>query len=100
MFAPPQATTAIVRTEPAMESRSGGKFFSKSLSEGPDLDSYFMQQASLVKYQHNPVESAIDAIENLDRGWDGYGAMLISSVVCANAKTFLLSRPANLPIPE
>jgi hypothetical protein len=100
MFIPPQASTAIVHTEPAFELRGSGKFFSKSLMEEPDIDSYLVLQASAVQNQHNPGESVIDAIGNLDGGWDGYGAIAISPIVCANAKRFLLSRPSNLPSPE
>jgi hypothetical protein len=100
MFIPLQAPTAVVHTEPALELRGAGKFFSKSLLEEPNIDSYLAMQAGAVKYQHNPAESVIDAIGNLGRGWDGYGAVAISPIVCAHAKRFLLSRPSNLSSPE
>jgi hypothetical protein len=45
--------------------------------------------------------SVIDAIENLEADWDGYGATPISSAVCVNAKSFLaVSRAGKMLNPD
>jgi hypothetical protein len=93
-------STDIVLSQPALELHGSAKFVSESFMErlDPDIVSYLVQASSA--RQTNAAEAAIDAISSLEAGWDGYGAIAISPIVCANAKRFLLSSPSALSNPE
>lgn len=94
MFLAPPVSTDIVLTQPTLE-------WHGSAIERPDpIYNYFALQSSSVRQLRNAAGSLIDAIGNLENGWDGYGATTISPAVCANAKRFLLSSPSELLNPE
>jgi hypothetical protein len=105
MFAVPPISTDIVLTQPAWDfygsvRLGSAKFGSKCLVAWPDIDILSYLQASAVRNQPTSAESLIEAIESLERDWDGYGALAISPVVCVNAKRFLSSSPTELSNPE
>lgn len=73
---------------------------STSLHQKPDPRSFLTQPANQTRHQISAAESVIEAIGTLGEGWDGYDAIAISPVVCANAKTFLTIGPLELSVPE
>ena len=102
MYVAPQVSTDVILTQPAPELFGSAKFISRSSVQGPDPDifGYLAAQVRPAHQQPNAAEAVIAAIGNLESDWDGYGAAAISAGVCANAKRFLLSSPADLSCPE
>lgn len=102
MLAAPPITTAMVLVESPRESRGFARFVSEPLAEArsSDIYHYLALQPISANRQTGFAESAIDLIGDLASGWNGYGAIPISPMVCMNAKRFLRNSPSELHDPD
>lgn len=76
-----------------------GQFRTKFDLEVPAIQP-FAARPSVTQSGVNAAQSIIEAIGNLDVGWDGYDSRPISYEVCMNAQAFLAAGTIHLPTPE